>query len=194
MKTVNMLTLDETQQKQAAQMLTDEIPIGWPTFDDAMQEINDWLTPAGECSATDCKWSGDRETYFIAVLDENDEVIGWCGILPSYGGKVYELHPLVVRRDWQRKGIGKHIINTLSDEAKKRGGLTLWLGCDDEKPDGETSLANADLYDDLPGKLRDFIPGTHQAAFYLKAGFKIIGVMPDANGIGKPDIFMAKKL
>lgn len=28
--------------------------------------------------------------------------------------------------------------------------------------------------------------------FYQKMGFAIVGVMPDANGIGKPDIYIAK--
>jgi aminoglycoside 6'-N-acetyltransferase I len=68
------------------------------------------------------------------------------------------------------------------------------LGADDERDYGETSLANVDLFDDLPGKISDFNPGTHQTAFYLKLGYKIIGVMPDANGIGKPDIFLGKRL
>jgi aminoglycoside 6'-N-acetyltransferase I len=86
------------------------------------------------------------------------------------------------------------LVDALSEAARKQGGLTLWLGADDEKPDGETSLANADLYDDLPKRIREFNPGTHQAAFYMKIGFKIIGVMPDANGTGKPDIFLAKRL
>lgn len=30
--------------------------------------------------------------------------------------------------------------------------------------------------------------------FYEKLGFMIVGVMPDANGIGKPDIYMAKRV
>lgn len=72
--------------------------------------------------------------------------------------------------------------------------MTIHAGADDERDDGETSFANVDLYDDLPGKIRDFSPGTHQSAFYMKLGYKIIGVMPDANGIGKPDIFLGKRL
>jgi aminoglycoside 6'-N-acetyltransferase I len=29
---------------------------------------------------------------------------------------------------------------------------------------------------------------------YQKCGFLIVGVMPDANGPGKPDILMAKRI
>ena len=192
MEIVNMRTLHQAQRAQAAQMLTDEIPLGWPTLADAEKEVHCWLNP-GECGTPDCKWSGDRKTTFLAVV-ENGEVVGWCGILPSYSGRVFELHPLVVRRDWQRKGVGAMLVEALSETARKQGGLTLWLGADDEKPGGETSLANADLYDNLPKRIREFNPGTHQAAFYRKIGFEVIGVMPDANGIGKPDIFLAKRL
>jgi aminoglycoside 6'-N-acetyltransferase I len=68
------------------------------------------------------------------------------------------------------------------------------LGADDEIGDGETSLANVDLFDDLPGKISNFTAGTHQSGFYLKLGYRIIGVMPNANGIGKPDIYFGKGL
>ena len=185
MKIVNMQTLNQVQRTQAAQMLTDELPLGWATLADALEEVADRVD--------NTERDGKGESLFLAALDGED-VLGWVGMLPSYNGNVYELHPLVVRHDQQRKGIGTLLVHALEKEAKKRGGLTLWLGADDERAGGETSLANADLYDDLPLRLREFNAGTHQASFYLKIGFKVIGVMPDANGIGKPDIYMAKRL
>lgn len=45
-----------------------------------------------------------------------------------------------------------------------------------------------------PKQLGNFSPGTHQTGFYLKMEYKIIGVMPDANGIEKPDIYLDKRL
>jgi aminoglycoside 6'-N-acetyltransferase I len=185
MKIINMQTLNPQQRQQAAQMLTDEIPLGWETLEDALEEIAERVDTI--------KRDGKGESLFLAAVD-GDKVLGWVGMLPSYDGNVYELHPLVVQRDHQRKGLGTKLVRALEKEAKERGGLTLHLGADDEKPTGETSLANVDLYDDLPRRLSEFKHGTHQASFYMKLGFKIIGVMPDANGIGKPDIFLAKRL
>jgi len=175
---INMEQLNSDQLVQAAQILTDSIPEGWPTLRDALDEINRLLVP--------------ENTLLAAV--ENEVVVGWGGILPEYGGKVFELHPLAVRSDRRGQGIGSAIVAALEDEARRRGGLTIRVGADDERDGGETSLANADLYDDLPGKIRDFSPGTHQSGFYMKLGYKIIGVMPDANGPGKPDIFLGKRL
>jgi len=178
MEIINMTQLNKNQIVQAAQILTDSIPIGWPTLQDALAEINGLLVP--------------ENTLLAAV--ENDIVIGWGGILPEYNGKVFEIHPLVVRSDRRRQGIGRAIVTALEDEARKQGGLTIYAGADDERGDGETSLANVDLYDDLPEKIKSFSPGTHQSGFYLKLGYKIIGVMPDANGVGKPDIYLGKRL
>lgn len=75
----------------------------------------------------------------------------------------------------------------------QRGALTLWLGSDDEI--GETSLGDVDLYTDLPAKLASFRSGgDHPADFYRRLGFRIVGVIPDANGRGKPDIFFEKRI
>ena len=194
MEFVNMLALSEEQLMQAARMLSDELPMGWANADEAREEIRERLLVASERYITGVKRPQDEEeNYFVAAMD-GGEVIGWCGILPSYGCNVYELHPLVVRHDLQRQGVGAALVWQVEEEARRRGGLTLWLGADDEVGDGETSLANVDLYDDLPERIRSFDPGTHQTAFYLKQGFKVVGVMPDAGGIGKPDIYMAKRL
>ena len=34
----------------------------------------------------------------------------------------------------------------------------------------------------------------HPAGFYMRQGFEIVGLIPDANGPGKPDILMAKRV
>jgi aminoglycoside 6'-N-acetyltransferase I len=67
------------------------------------------------------------------------------------------------------------------------------VGADDEN--FETSLGGVDLYQDLPARLREVTSArTHPHAFYRRMGFQVVGVMPDANGPGKPDIFLAKRV
>jgi aminoglycoside 6'-N-acetyltransferase I len=34
----------------------------------------------------------------------------------------------------------------------------------------------------------------HPYGFYQKLGYVVVGVLPDANGRGRPDIFMAKRV
>jgi aminoglycoside 6'-N-acetyltransferase I len=127
------------------------------------------------------------------ALDENGDVLGWIGGAPQYNGHVWELRPLVVREGCRGRGIGRALVADLEAQVKARGGLTLWLGTDDE--DEMTTLAGVDLYPntwDHIAAIRN-LKG-HPYEFYQKQGFVIIGVLPDANGLGNPDIFMAKRI
>ena len=178
MEIVNFSTLNDTQRLQAAQMLTDEISEGWESLSDAMTEIQ-------ECE--------ENPDYMLFAAVEDDVVIGWIGLEPQHN-KAFELHPLVVRNDMQGKGVGTMLLKLVEETAKAKGGLVLKLSASDENYGGETSLANVNLYEDLYEKLANFKPGTHQARFYLKNGYTLTGVVPDAYGIGKPDILMAKRL
>jgi aminoglycoside 6'-N-acetyltransferase I len=56
------------------------------------------------------------------------------------------------------------------------------------------NLSNTDLYPDVTKHILN-IKNLHQHPyeFYQKLGFVIVGVIPDANGIGMPDITMAKR-
>ena len=58
-----------------------------------------------------------------------------------------------------------------------------------------TSIGNVDLYPNVFEHLKNItnLKG-HSFEFYQKLGYVIIGVIPDANGPGKPDILMAKRL
>ena len=76
MKMIHMTELDNVQRLQAARILTDCIPMGWPTLQDALHEIKKRLIP--------------ENTLLAAV--EDDVVVGWGGILaPDYNGTVFEL-------------------------------------------------------------------------------------------------------
>jgi aminoglycoside 6'-N-acetyltransferase I len=127
------------------------------------------------------------------ALDADGRVIGWIGGIRMYSGQVWEIHPLVVAAGERRKGVGRALVEDLARLVSARGALTLWAGSDDEN--GETSLSGIDLYPDIPGAIRGIrnFKG-HPFEFYLRLGFKIIGVMPDANGRGKPDIFLARRV
>ena len=164
---------------QAAALLHEAFnhAFGWPTLAAARDEV-DQILRAG----------------FARALVEDGTVLGWVGGLPEYGGRVWELHPIVVRPDMRRRGLGRTLVDALETEARARGGFTVTLGTDDDT--GITSLANADLYADVPGHiagLRD-LGHDHPFLFYHKLGCVVTGVLPDANGPGRPDIFMSKRI
>jgi aminoglycoside 6'-N-acetyltransferase I len=124
-------------------------------------------------------------------IDGSGLVLGWIGALPDYAGRVWEIHPLAVKASHRRQGIGRALIDDVERCVSARGGLTLWAGSDDEHH--ETSLGGTDLYADIPGAISAIRNLAHHPyEFYLRVGFRIAGVVPDANGVGKPDILLAK--
>ena len=154
-------------------------PLGnWTTMPEARQEVLDSL-------------SIDRVSR-VAVASDG-AVLGWIGAIREYDGLVWELHPIVVDETSRRQGIGRALVLDLEEILQARGALTLWAGSDDLS--NETSLSGVDLYSALPEAL-DAVRswGQHPLPFYRRLGFQIIGVMPDANGLGHPDIFLAKRL
>ncbi len=156
----------------------DHWPAAWPDLDAALAEVREALGPG---------------RIACVAVDDEGAVLGWIGCIPGYDGHVWELHPLVVRPDRRGQGIGRALVADLEEQVRQRGGLTLWLGSDDE--DDMTSLAGVDLYPDIVGHLARLINlRRHPFEFYRKCGFSIAGVVPDANGRGKPDILMAKRV
>lgn len=166
--------------EQAAVMLLEEFsePHGWPTIEKAREEVAAVINGG----------------FARVALDTDGLVLGWIGGLPEYHGRVWELHPLVVRDGHRRNGIGRALVASFEHEASRRGALTATLGTDDDS--GMTSLADACLYEDVSRHISELqdLGRSHPFLFYRKLGYVVTGVMPDANGRGRPDIYMSKAL
>jgi aminoglycoside 6'-N-acetyltransferase I len=182
MRIVDLDCADEALGQRVAALLVEGFreshPEAWPDLDAALAEVRESCAP-------------DRISR--VAVDDDGAVLGWIGGISQYDGNVWELHPLVVSVAHRRRGLGRALVADLEALARERGALTLWLGSDDESE--QTSLSGVDLYPNvcrhIAGirNLRD-----HPYEFYEKLGFVIVGVMPDANGRGKPDIYMAKRV
>ena len=180
MRIVNLTTLGPKGMDQAAALLVEGFaehwPDAWPDHDSAARTVQECLGMDRICRA---------------AVDRNGNVLGWSAAEPDIPGQ---------RLGAQRAGGGNRpvsaresaapLVSDLELQVSARGGFTIWLGSDDE--DGMTSLAGVDLYPDPLwhlARITDF--KGHPYEFYRKMGFAIAGVLPDANGPGKPDIFLA---
>ena len=135
-----------------------------------------------------------QQEYISRVaVEDSGRIAGWIAGHSLYQGRVWELHPLVVRCDCRGQGLGRALAVDFEEQVRLRGGSTIYLGTDDEND--RTSLGGVDLYlDPLGAAARIQNLRRHPFEFYRKVGYVIVGVLPDANGYGKPDIFMAKRV
>ena len=174
------------QRERAAAVLVAALahaPAAWKTLDDAREEVATFLTDP------------DRAAW--VALDDDGALLGWVGAIRVYEGHVWELHPLVVDPDRQRRGVGTALVRALEDAARAAGVVTVTLGSDDDF--GGTTIFGVDVYDDIPGHIARLAavaggPAPHPVTFYRRMGYVVTGLLPDANGAGRHDIFMAKAI
>jgi aminoglycoside 6'-N-acetyltransferase I len=168
---------DITFIQEIAAMLTEAFPHSWQSIAEGIEEVQGCL---------------EVEKIALVAID-NGHAVGFVGAMPQYETTGWEMHPLVVSKSQRSKGVGSSLVKALEKEVLLQGGIMIYLGSDDEF--GATSLSNCDLFENTFEKINDIKNfKNHPFEFYQKQGYKIVGVFPDANGIGKPDIWMAKRL
>ncbi|OGO38416.1 MAG: aminoglycoside 6'-acetyltransferase [Chloroflexi bacterium RBG_16_56_8] len=171
---------DEKTIRQVAEILLEAFAhIEWPQdFDAAVKQVHESFAP---------------KRISRVALDEHGDAVGWVGGIEQYDGQAYEMHPLAIKPNHQRRGIGTALVRDLEEQVRQRGAITVYLGSDDEF--GGTTLYGVDVY---PNVLEHIAAikniGNHPYEFYEKCGYTIVGILPDANGFGKPDIYMAKRI
>jgi aminoglycoside 6'-N-acetyltransferase I len=127
------------------------------------------------------------------AVQPDGRVVGWIGAIHEGYSAAWELHPLVVHPAYQRMGIGRQLLDDLVAHVREQGALTLWLGTDDENQ--RTSIGGIDLYPDPLHHLQQIQNrADHPLGFYRKHGFVVAGVIPDANGRGKPDLLLVRQV
>ena len=182
MQIVDLRSDAESAIRQVAALLVEGFatnwPGAWPDLEAALEEVREAFA---------------AERISRVALDEGGTVLGWGGGISQYRGHVWELHPLVVRISQQGHGIGRALVADLEERVKERGGLTITLGTDDVT--GQITLAEINLFPHVWEHVTHIQNlSRHPYEFYQKRGYVIVGVMPDANGLGKPDILMAKSV
>lgn len=168
---------DEAARAQAAELLLAGFPHWTATRAEAAAEVTEALLPDRIC---------------LAARD-GTVLLGWVAAIPAYS-HAWELHPLVVREAVRGRGIGRALVTALEARVRERGVLTLYLGTDDEGPTAGTSLWGVDLFPDPLVHAASVEVVDHAVGFYQRLGYVVVGVIPDANGPGKPDVLMAKQM
>ncbi|WP_028549567.1 GNAT family N-acetyltransferase [Paenibacillus sp. UNC451MF] len=173
------LTIDDKKSIQkVAGLLMAGFTEAWNDIEEALSEVEESLP---------------KDRISRIAVEKDGTVVGWIAGQSNYRGNVWELHPLVVDESCRGKGIGRALVADFEACVKSRGGITIYLGTDDET--NSTSLYGKDLYPDVLGKVMNMTNrNRHPYGFYKKLGYEVVGVLPDANGFGKPDIFMAKRV
>ena len=169
MQIVDLHSDDQSAVEQAAALLVDLLPEGWSTMESALREVAESFP----------------DERISRIAREGEEVVGWIGGQERYAGHLWELHPLVVRRERQRQGIGRALVEDLEEHVRARGAHTILVAADYEP--GIDLYAN--VLEHLRGakNVRDY-----QYEFYERCGYVIVGVVPDANGFS--NIYMAKRI
>ena len=168
---------DPRAGEQAAAFLAEAFPHWLPTTAMARGEVD--------------RLRGEDGTYLAATVGET--MVGWVGAQPQYSHG-WEIHPLVVSESARGQGIGRALIATLEARVREEGALTLYLGADDDRPSPGTSAGGTALFPNVLAHASNLSVRDHPARFYRKLGFEVVGLIPDANGPGKPDILLAKRI
>jgi aminoglycoside 6'-N-acetyltransferase I len=173
--------LDDNARERLAQATLlaarEHAPEWLPELDDARAELADALAP-GKIARV--------------LVEASGEPVGWVAVGRAWG-RVWELQPLIVAIEHQRRGYGRQLVREAERIATQAGALTMILGTGDST--GATSVGGVDLYDDTFGRLaRLEALRPHSVEFWRKVGYQVVGVVPDAEGLGMPSISLARRL
>ncbi len=125
------------------------------------------------------------------MVDDANNAVGWIGAIWDKDG--WEIHPIADVPKAQRQGIGFVLVEEICKLARESGAAAVRAGTSDET--NATSFSSVNLYENPYAAMQNFkAPEDHAVNFWIKAGFTLVGVLPDAEGLGKPGIHFSKRV
>ena len=152
---------------------------------------NQWLKNQEE-AFDEVKECTEKANICIGIKIRN-ELIGWAGIRPMYE-KTWELHPMLIKKEYQGKSYGRMLLKEIERMAYLNGIIGLVAGSDDETNStslSEKEINGKNIFEEIKN-IKNY--KNHPFEFYKKCGYNIIGIIPNANGQNKPDIWLWKDI
>ena len=175
--------IDESPEtlEEAVNLLLETFPKAgmWPDLDEeeARETVNESI---------------EKENIHIGIK-VGGRLAGWAGIRPMYK-KTWELHPMVISTEFQGRGLGKALLEELESQGRERGVIGIFAGSDDETfktSISEKEITGENIFYEIQN-IKNY--NNHPYEFYMKCGYSIVGLIPNANGPNKPDIFLWKDI
>jgi aminoglycoside 6'-N-acetyltransferase I len=89
--------------------------------------------------------------------------------------------------------VGRALLRTVEEAARELGMDALMIALEDEA--GLTSLSGRSLFPDPLAPMTRFVPpASHPSRFLQRMGFALTGVLPEAAGPGRPELWFTKSL
>jgi aminoglycoside 6'-N-acetyltransferase I len=163
------------------------------TYDSARSHNPAWLPTLQD--ATDEVKEAQLPGKIACVLMDGHVPVGWGAAFPQ-GHGVWELHPLLVAPKHQRCGHGRALVAEIELQALAAGARTMILSTADAVR--ATTIGGIDIFASPLAALASIdvtdAKAGHAYQFWLKVGYSLVGVLPDAEGPGIPSIQCAKML
>lgn len=181
--------VDELQLQEAATLAfaaMEPVSSAWPTFDACLGDLLDATRR--------------EDSLLLAAATPDGRLCGLLSAFPAYVGQILRLDLIAVAPDLQRRGVGSALLGSLQIAARARGFHSVLTSYPDEA--GRTPLAGRNLYPSPLASLSEFdrtaadspLSADSPLAFFLRSGFALTGVVPDAHGAGRPELLLARRL
>lgn len=129
----------------------------------------------------------------LVARDPEGTPIGWLRAEHFRGQASAEIKLVAVHPARRRQEVARTLVMAAEERMSGNACVTMLATVGDTR--GRTSLYGIDVTEDAPRLLAGFhCHADHPAGFFLRIGYRLVGLLPDAYGPGKHDLTLARRI